>query len=183
MDNVSNVAKNHLSSFMNLKVVQQGAKSFALGSILVASYYVLTKVAGLSKNSDASLKAFKEEMPQGMHPTLDLIATHDQDYIDLMLRLLCFRKFNTQSYDEIVVTIALALQIHEKLYAKKPVTHTASFQVRKAFQNIIERIRLLRAILEIKVPTTLDDFDEVAVDLNAKVEQTCNDAIQDSSLE
>ena len=63
------------------------------------------------------------------------------------------------------------------------VSFTASYEVRKAFQGVIEAIRHLRAVLEVKVPSTLDDFDEIAVDFNSKVEQMCTDAIQDSSLE
>ena len=55
-------------------------------------------------------------------------------------------------------------------------------KVRKAYQKLIEDVRIFRAIVEEVMPSAIEDFDDVAVDINAKVEQVCTDAIQDSVM-
>jgi hypothetical protein len=57
---------------------------------------------------------------------------------------------------------------------------TSSFKIREAYQKVIESIRVYRAIIEKKMPSALEDFDEVAVDVNSLVESRCIDALHDS---
>jgi hypothetical protein len=109
---------------------------------------------------------------------LEYISIYEPEFLDIIGRLQTFRRFDTLAFYDIIVSIEKASQF--KHFEAIQANAATSFKIRANYQKIIESTRVFRAILEIKVPGALEDFDDVAVDINAKVEQACNDAIQDS---
>ena len=100
--------------------------------------------------------------------------------LEALARLGPFRRFAPDAFDHIVRVAYVATESKHQEYAKRPLTASASFRVRADFQKIIEAIRVFRAFIEGRMSSALEDFDEVAVDLNAYVEQVCTDAVQDT---
>lgn len=177
-----------IAELWQLKPVQTAAKSLGAGLAVAGAlmlYRAGSRVVFGSPDLEAQ-KALYAELPEGLRPSLELLNAGDPEFVAILARLLPFRRFSHEAYDALLAAMIAACETRLEAYntAISPVTGglrpTAAFKVRAAFQGIIEATRILRAILEAKLPTALEDFDEVAVDINAKVEQACSDAIQDS---
>ena len=162
--------------FFQMKPVQMSLKALAAGSVFAAGMYAYTtikkKVLG---PEDTTLLILKKEALSSIDD-LDYIWAHDTTWIELLGRLVIFRNFSRSMFDEIIYSIRIALEKTESLNN----TASASFRIRSYYQKVIENVRLFRAILDTKIP--VDDFDEVAVDLNAYVEQLCSEAIQNTFM-
>jgi len=169
--------------FWELKPVQSGAKALGAGILAVGAYYAYSKTGEyFGKHSDLSLinlKKFTLNDKRLKSDDLDLMWSLDPDTIEILLRLETFRKFAPYEYGDIVLAFYNSLKIKNECY-QKDYTATSSFKIRKAFQEVIEKLRIFRAVVEKLIPTALEDFDEVAVDINSKIEQVSNDAIQDT---
>lgn len=156
--------------------VQTAAKSFAAGTAVVAGLWGFSKVTRLvmGRSEDAANQALAE---QGLYGLQDPVL------LETMARLTVFRRFSDDTFDRIYVSLLRAERIHMSAY-KYTTNMNASraYAIRSAFQQAIEQVRIFRAIIERRMSTALEDFDEVAVDLNARVDQLCTDAVQDYLL-
>jgi hypothetical protein len=177
-----------IAELWQLKPVQTAAKSLGAG-LAVAGAFMLYRGASRAVFGSPDIEAQKAlyaELPETMRTSVELLNTGDPEFVGIMARLLPFRRFSHQAYDALLLAMIAACETRLEAYQSgiNAVTGglrpTAAFKVRSSYQQIIEATRVLRAILESKLPTALEDFDEVAVDINAKVEQACSDAIQDS---
>jgi hypothetical protein len=166
-----------------MKPVQMGAKSVAAGSVLAVSLLLFNTATKkmFGRQEGLAVASLAKEMPEDL-PMLEMIETQDPELLDILARLLSFRRFAPKAFKDLVVSCFLALELRNEAYKDLPIKATTSFRIRQAFQKIIEDTRLFRAILETHMPSALEDFDDVAVDLNGKVEQACTDAIQDTFL-
>ena len=168
-----------MMAWWQLKPVQFAAKIFAAGSLMGTSIWAYKKVTTvIAGSTDAPLKNLQGYLRPAMTAPLSSIWTADPDWIDLLARLESFNRFAPKEFEDIVVAVDSATAIKAGEYATK-ITATSSFKIRAAFQKVIECVRVFRSILEHQIPTALEDFDEVAVDINSKIEQVSSDAIQD----
>lgn len=177
-----------LEALWQLKPVQTAAKGLGAG-IAVASALWLYRAGSRAVFGSPDLEAQKAlyaELPETMRESVELLNAGDPDMVSVMARLLAFRRFSTEAYDGLFAALIAACETRLEAYntginqLTGSLRPTAAFKVRASFQQVIEATRVFRAILENKIPTALEDFDEIAVDINAKVEQACSDAIQDS---
>lgn len=166
------------TEIFQMKPVQLGLKALAAGSLFAASIYAYSsikkKVLGpedttliLLKKNDFSVEALNN---------LDFIWANDTTWIELLGRLVIFRNFAKNTFDDIILNIRNAMEKSEL----KEYSALSSYRIRSNYQKVIELIRLFRAILDKKIP--VDDFDEIAVEINAYVEQLCSDAIQNTYM-
>lgn len=161
------------------KPVQQGLMALAAGSILCASAWGLKKASNaLFGSSEGSLDTLLPMFDKQEAKYLELLHLYEPDFLDILGRLYTFRRFDVQAFHDILKTMALAAQFRVDSYMNR--SATSSFQIRSKYQKVIESTRIFRAVLEIKIPSALEDFDEIAVDINGKVEQACMDSIQDT---
>jgi hypothetical protein len=161
------------------KPVQQGLMALAAGTVLCASAWGLKKASNaLFGSSEGSLKTLLPMFDSNDAKYLELLDLYEPDFLDILGRLHTFRRFDVSLFHNIVKSMALAAQFRVDSYMNR--SATSSFQIRSKYQKIIEATRLFRAVLEIKISSALEDFDEIAVDINGKVEQACMDSIQDT---
>lgn len=165
--------------FWQMKPVQMAAKSVAAGSACVGLLLAFrtTSTFLLGRPDEEARKALIE----AVGPSLEkACAQLEATCLEALARLTPFRRFAPEAFDHIVRVAVAATLGKEHEYKSRPITASASFRMRSDFQKIIEAIRVFRAFIEVQMPSTLEDFDEVAVDLNAYVEQVCTDAVQDT---
>jgi hypothetical protein len=165
------------SSLWQMRPVQASAKTIAASAIGAAAFSAFGLLRG---PSDASLKNVKAVLDE---PGLDELYKLDAESIDILSRFEPFQRFSPMAYRDVYSAMLEAARIKHEIYEHKTesgLLATSSFTIRSAYQRIIETIRVFRAILETKLPSALEDFDEVAVDLNAHVESVCLDALHDS---
>ena len=158
-----------------MKPVQMAAKSLAAGTAVALTMWA---VSGVSKTvfGDRTVLGLQLLSEAGLN------GLQDEVLIDIMARLLTFRRFAPTQFDRIYNLARTAVAVRFAVYKSGQVTASKSFAVRKSAQQVIEATRVFRAILERKLETALEDFDEIAVDLNARLEQVCTDAVQDYNL-
>ena len=160
-----------------MRPVQASAKTIAASAIGVAAFSAFGILRG---PNDASLKNVKLILNE---TGLDELFKLDPESIEILSRLEPFQRFSPAAYRDVYLSMIDAARIKHDIYETKTdsgLLATSSFTIRSAFQKVIETIRVFRAILESKLPSALEDFDEVAVDLNAHVESVCLDALHDS---
>lgn len=171
-----------IAALWEMKPVQTGAKALGAGVVAcgaVWAYKKATEVIG--GPSDSNYKLLVEDIPQLTSRLTNLWSSSDRDWVDLLGRLSAFRKFAPLEFDDVVESVCSATEERQRCYTKAKMVATDSFRIRSAYQKIIERVRLLRSIIEHSLESAVEDYDEVAVDINAKVEQASMDAIQDTA--
>lgn len=160
-----------------MKPIQTTAKTLAAGAV---GFAALSAVSLFKGDPNASLKNVQVHIKD---PKLEILNTIDTECVELLSRLEPFQRFSKESYHETFLSMLAAAKLKKELYdaiTDKGLQATSSFQIREAYQKVIESIRVFRAILEKKMPSAVDDFDEVAVDVNGLVESRCLDALHDS---
>lgn len=168
-----------LQKAVQFKPAQHAVKALAAGTVVCAAMWAAQKTSkAIFGTSETPLKTLQPLFDPSEHSALEYLSMHEPEFLDIVGRLQTFRRFDPQAFFFIVLSMESASKV--KFASMNATTAATSFKVRKAYQQIIETVRVFRAILEIKVPVTLEDFDEIAVDINAKVEQACTDAIQDT---
>lgn len=136
-----------------------------------------------SAYTSGTSKRVQEEIAEGMRPAAQRAAhAVGDDWLDLLHRLKMFAKFAHEDFE--AVTEACAAFAREKAVAyERPKLSTADVMLlRKSLQALIEAVRLMRAVIELKSKTALEDFDEVATDLNAKVEDESSAVLLDQQM-
>ncbi len=170
---------NKTLGLWNYKPVQLGLKTFAAGSVFALTMFGINKVrASFAGPEDLPLRNLQEKVLGTIKEDLEFIWMHDRAWIDLLARLETFRRFDNVAFDELVKNIKLSLDSEEPIASGSYQGAIQSFKVRSKLQKVIESLRIFRAIVELRVP--IEDFDEIAADFNAYVEQLCSDAIQNS---
>jgi len=173
--------------FWELKPVQSGAKALGAGFLALGAYYAYVKTGDyIAKRSDTPLVTLKKYFFDRVsndkrinEANFDSIWALDPDTIEILLRLETFRKFAPYEYGDVVLGFGDAVELKHKVYSTE-LKATDSFNIRRSYQVVIEKLRVFRAVVEKIIPSAIEDFDEVAVDINAKIEQIASDAIQDT---
>jgi hypothetical protein len=128
----------------------------------------------------AGITILRQSLGPDVQKALDGIVAIDEDLAQIFARMEPFRRFSPKAFDDIIFVSLLAIQTRKDAY--EHLNATAAFKVRQSYQKIIESVRIFRTLLEKHLSTNIEDFDDVAVDLNAKVDQACLDIIQDHAL-
>jgi len=171
-----------VAALWEMKPVQTGAKALGAGAIAYGAFWAFRKATEvIGGPPDSSLNALISEVPHFKNRLKNLWASSDRDWVELLARLTMFRKFAPLEFDYVVEEVCDATDERRRLYAKVRMAATDSFRIRASYQKIIERVRILRSIIEHAIETALEDFDEIAADFNSKVEQASLDAIQDTA--
>lgn len=165
--------------FWEMKPVQYAAKSVAAGSACAAVFLAFRTTSRLLLgNPDTeALQALREAVSEDLQELCDQL---DPTMLEALARLSPFRRFEPDAFDHILRTAYVANLGLKEEYKQRPLSASASFRIRAEYQKIIEAVRVFRAFIEMRIDTALEDFDEVAVDINALVEQACTDAVQDT---
>lgn len=143
---------------------------------------VAVGLAGLSQARKHVSKKINQKMRTLLDPFLssDQITVLEQDdqYIDLAYRFVeyasltpFFKMFLLSTLDlvEYKLSIQSAKQHHVKEFSRKG--HT-----------MIHSVRLMRTYLELKMPSLLDEFDEVAADVQTKYEEDHEHLLYDAQM-
>ena len=159
-----------------MKPVQLGLKTLAFGSIFALSMYGFGRVAENIKGpKDANWLSLRQKYDE---ESVDYIWAHDPAWIDLLARLELFSRFDTEAFQALVESVRKSIYLNAGTSTEDSKTAAQSFRTRANLQKVIESVRLFRAVVELKIP--IEDFDEVAADVNSYVEQLCSDAIQNT---
>lgn len=174
----------NLKDLWQLKPIQTATKSLAAGTVVAGALVGLRAASrAIWGTPEAALKESIDRMPRHLRPLLEELAKIDEDLVDLLGRLMVFRDFAPEAFDSLAEAMLDGAQVRQEAYAAMHdgrMKASEAFRVRRYWQKVIEAVRLFRAVVEQKFETALEDFDEVASDLNAKVEQVCTEAVQDS---
>jgi hypothetical protein len=176
-----------VASLWQMKPIQMGAKTLAAGTAVVGALWVFQKGSRLifGPREEHAYNTLKSVLSDEFKGLLDTLIQHDFEMVEILARMSVFRQFDSEAFQDIIFTTFLAVETRHEAYEKQSksgLSATSSFKIRAEYQKAVEKVRLFRAILEQKIPTALEDFDEIAVDYNAKSEQACTDAIQDTFL-
>lgn len=158
-----------------MQPVQMAAKSLAAGTAVAASLWAFQGVSkymlgDARKNAVEALEHHR------------LVGLEDPPLVEAMARMILFRRFDEKAFDACYEALKHADQIGRHVYTLGSMNASRAFAIRRANQTAIEKIRIFRAILEKRMPHALEDFDEIAVDLNSRIEQVCTEAVQDYRL-
>ena len=163
-----------------MKPVQIGAKAIGAGVVACGALWAYrSATSAISGPSDSNYKMLIREIPKLEEDITTLWNSADKEWIDILGRLEIFRKFAPVEFDEIVKDVCKATKERQNCYERR-LRATDAFKIRSEYQKIIESVRVLRSIIEHDLVSATEDFDEVAVDINGKVEQAASDAIQDT---
>lgn len=166
-----------------MKPVQLAAKSVAAGTVVAGTLVGLRAASSwmLGDPDAAAVEALVAELPDpSLKAAVRSMAKLEPGLAEILARLHPFRRFAPDAFDDLVRAASVAVEYRSHEYESRPLSARASFRIRADYQRIIEKTRLLRAFLEKKMESLMEDFDEVAVDINAAVESACTDAIQDT---
>lgn len=104
----------------------------------------------------------------------------DDDFLDIAFRLSEFGAMTPQPYRATLKSMADVVSFLQDLPETKNGSHVKLFSLKG--HEMINAIRLMRAYLELKVPSVLDDFDEVAGDIQTKYDEEHERLLFDSQL-
>jgi hypothetical protein len=106
----------------------------------------------------------------------------DEEYFDLLVRLVEFAPLDPINFQNVVKAVRALLIYKDKLAENTKISMIHAYEYVHHAQLIIEQVRLMRAFLELSVPSCLDDFDEVAVEIQTKYEQENEAILMDAQL-
>lgn len=107
----------------------------------------------------------------------------DDEYFDILARLAEFAPLDPTNFQNIVKAVRALLIFFDKVKSDNKVTMTHAYEYVHHAQLVIEHVRLMRAFLELSVPSCLDDFDEIAVEIQTKYEQDNEAILMDAQLQ
>lgn len=163
------------------QTVQTAAKYAGAVGLVTFGFVGLSVVR--SAFTSGSNKRVQAEIAEGMRPEAqEAVQGVPEDWLDLLHNLKMFSKFAPEDYE--AVTIACAVFSREKAvaYGSAKLSTADVMRLRKSLQSLIEAVRLMRAVIELKSKTALEDFDEVAADLNTKVENESSAVLLDQQM-
>jgi len=173
-----------MESLLSLKPVQTAVKGLAVGSAMVGVMWCIRLFTAPSTAEQLLAKCSTQFTDLTEIETMYLkgIAESDAELFAILERLLVFQKFERKLFLDILAKSFLATQTmfvikHGETLKSKA---TTSFRIRKVCQAIIEAVRLFRNYLELSMQEALEDFDEIAKELNDRVEQTCTESVIDT---
>lgn len=160
-------------------------KTFAYGG---AAAGVGLIVAGLTMRTSGRGKiAKKRSIPDYMKPLLPIVGEEtvamistDSTWAELCDRASEFFILCKPEFKELLVAVAgvvafqVALQINGNAF-----NHGTPRLFRTKLHSVVEAVRLMRAAVEDKCPSALDDFDEIAAD----IQRTHDDAAYNMQLD
>lgn len=116
---------------------------------------------GHNKHIKASLLAYLSE------DQFESLAT-DEDYLDIAYRFIEFSGL-TPLFKTLLLCMYEVVNYKQNLPKSLKHHHVKTFATKG--HSLIASVRMMRAYLELKMPSILEDFDEVAADVQTKYEE------------
>lgn len=152
------------------------AKYAAAAAGLSVAYFGVAKLK--EKFQDRHDNHVKEKLTEYV-PAAVIDQIQDDDYLDIVYRLLEFRGLNATAFQETITAIANLCTFKATL--TKP-NHFAVKQYCTEAHKVLNCVRRYRAYLEQKSPSVLDDFDQVASDIQGKYDEDHESLLFDAQL-
>lgn len=173
-----NIKKN--MDFSKNKYIQAGSK-YALGLSGIAVAFMTFRIfkrsfvqRHLEKSKETLRKFISDEDIQEL--------LKDEEYFDILARLAEFGSLDPVNFRNIVKSVRALLIFFDKVKSDPKITMTHAYEYVHHAQLVIEQVRLMRAYLELAVPSCLDDFDDIAVEIQTKYEQDNEAILMDAQL-
>jgi hypothetical protein len=103
----------------------------------------------------------------------------DDQYLDIAYRLMEYASL-TPYYKAFLLSVVNLLEYKESIETVKQ-HHVKEFG--KKGHAVIHCVRLMRTYLELKMPSILDEFDEVAADVQTKYEEDHEHLLYDAQMQ
>lgn len=155
----------------------------AIGGLVAGGgmiYAGMTGVFGGSKSSRS------KSIPEFAKPFLDLVdesvvldVCYDSTWAELCDRAADFATIATEEFKDLLIAVGGAVAFQRELDEGRKMSHGTPRVYRSRMHAIIEAVRNMRAAIESKFSSSLDDFDDVA----AEIQRTHDDYSSNMLLE
>lgn len=129
-------------------------------------------------HAEAQQKMLAERV---VRDTLDVLQL-DDDYLDVIARLAEFQPADPFNFAELARATAAVITFLCAVRARGKTTMADVMEYSTRGQEVIEAVRQMRSFLELKMPSALDDFDEIAVDVQSKYDEDREHVLFDAQL-
>jgi hypothetical protein len=147
----------------------QGAGRYVLAAgALSLGYLVLEKTKKVISKKHSSFVSSRLNValtPQ-QRDTLEA----DPEYADILFRLLEFRELGPEGFQDLVNAIVNVVKFVNELDGR--IVQSTVKTYAKHGNVVIDCVRRMRAYMELKFPDAVDDFDEIAADIQSKYDET-----------
>jgi hypothetical protein len=160
------------------KYVQQMSR-YAMGFTgLSITYLVFSAVK--KKWADGHTDATKKHLETIIDPAVVEILD-EEDYLDIVRRMAHFQPLDPVNFQSFVDAV---INIRKFFIAKegRETTMNDAAEYARIGHQMIECVRNMRAFLELRTPSCLEDFDEVAVDVQSKYDEDRESILFDAQL-
>lgn len=124
--------------------------------------------------------SFVRDKLLGAVPESVLDRITDDDYLDIVYRLLEFYGMSQDLFAHVCEAIAAVCEFKRSLPPKVMQHHVREYCSQA--HKVINAVRLLRNYIELKLPSVLEDFDQVASDISGKYDEDYESLLFDSQL-
>ena len=164
--------------FAKNKYVQSAGKYvLAFGSLsLIALSFGYAKKSFSKKHKQSQISKLLQVIDERVLETILL----DKDYPDILYRLMEYQPLDPLSYDQLVKSIFDVITFLYK--SKDSTTMKDNIEYTKLGHKIINSVRILRTMIQLKLPSAVSDFDEIAVDVQAKYDEDRENVLFDAQL-
>lgn len=150
-------------------------RAFAIGGCVAGAGLLATSVAMATKprSSSAAVPAAAARIPEYVLPLVDLVGEDavamiamDPTWTELCDRAADYCLLARDELKELLLAVArvVAFQVSMQVNGA-PLTLGTPRKFRRQLHAVVEAVRIMRAAVEDKCASALDDFDEVAADI------------------
>jgi len=155
-----------------------GSARFAAAATGLAFVYL--GVHKVKERLQTRHESFVRDKLLGAVPEEVLDRITDDDYLDIVYRLLEFYGMSNVLYQDLVSSIANVCDYKALIPSK--VLHNHVREYCGHAHKVINAVRMLRNYIEIKSPSVLEDFDQVASDIQGKFNEDYESLLFDAQL-
>lgn len=157
----------------------QNLTRYAAGFTGLSITYLV--ISGIRKKwSEGHNTATKKQLEIVVDP--GIVELLDDDYLDIVRRMSHYQALDPVNFQQFVNAV---LRIRQFFIGKETRTETTmvdAAEYARIGHQMIECVRNMRAFLELRTPSCLEDFDEVAVDIQSKYDEDRENILFDAQL-
>lgn len=152
---------------------------------VLGSAAIIGLVAGHVKHrvSTGMTNRQKSLLQDKIQPEILEIIVKDETYFSIVGRIADYQPISSQAFEDLVRAI---VPVIEFLESRRSSNQKITMQDNKDYvflgHAVIEATRIFRTILEMKMPNVLEDFDEIATDIQAKYDEDREAMLFDAQL-
>lgn len=164
--------------FAKNKYVQSAGKYIlAFGSLsLIALSFGYAKKSFNKSYKESQIKKLLQVIDERV---LDIVL-RDKDYTDILSRMIEYQPLDPAGYDTLVKSIFQLI-----LFLSKPrqtLTMQHNIEYTKLGHEVINSVRMFRTMIQLKLPSAISDFDEIATDVQSKYDEDREAFLFDAQL-